>query len=95
MTSLLRASIILKTCGTVEAPFLSEAEDQVRSGADDLFITGQLRITKPGHILPGLIRQNARCMMEAILFIGFLNINPDSMIGVHLRVNDLSGIVQS
>ena len=64
------------------------------SGTDNLFIPGHFLCGKTENILPLVAGENAGAIMEAVFFIGLLNVNLYRVVGPHLRVDNFSRIVK-
>ena len=81
-------------CGTIEAPFLGKAKDQVGGRADDLRAAGQLRLGETGDVLPPVRGQPADGVMKAVFGVRLFHIDFNSAVAVHFGVDDLGAVVQ-
>ena len=66
----------------------------MRGGFNDLLKTGELGLGKPKDILPAVIGQVARRMVETVLFVRLFHVNFYAPIRPHFGMDDLCSIVQ-
>ena len=84
---------ILKTCGTVKASLLGKLKNQVGGRVNHFVIAAEFLLRESGNILPTVAGQNAHGTVETILCVRLLNINLDSAVRTHFRMNNFRGII--